>query len=578
MLNIIRFLVSALSGLALAFSLSIFPISGQIPTLPSFPTPGQVSPEADSGVSRCIDLEGRCLFRVAGTQKEISDRASEIQNRLLEFSETYFAIETEQDAALEVEIEPVDMPSAITQPESEDSQTDFTPTEQDLRPRNIYLSLANTEQRVRLMSVTSQDANLVDQTIETRAKKIAESLKAGLTEAKDARQPEGFIRRIRNAIAIAFGSILLILASRLAIKSLQRSKQKLDRSSKEHMTTKLSEQQAWNLKEIQERLLQVAEFAIGAGGILLILDLFPATRPVASFIIYIAQIPVRFFVIGVITYIIIRVSFVLIDHFTSVLTTNYLLTPDANLRLQMRVSTISGVSKGILTVIWCIVGIFTALSWIEIDISPLLAGAGIIGLGLSFASQNLIKDALNGFFIILEDQYAVGDVISVGDVAGLVEDINLRITRLRDAEGRLVTIPNSEISIVANLSSNWSRANLAIPVGYHQDIDKALKLIAEVGEKMYADPHWHKLILEPPLTLGVDDFEHRGLLVRVWIKTQPMKQWDVSREFRRRIKNAFDEGGMPIPVAQQEIWFNQIPPKSESNGHSDTSDSPTLIG
>ena len=155
-----------------------------------------------------------------------------------------------------------------------------------------------------------------------------------------------------------------------------------------------------------------------------------------------------------VTYVIIRCSYVLIDRFTFAIASNYLLTPEANWRLQLRVSTISGVAKGVATAAWVIVGVLVALAAIGVNIAPLLAGAGIIGVALSLASQNLIKDALNGFFIIVEDQYAVGDIIGVGEFSGLVENMNLRITQLRDAEGRLVTIPNSEIKMVANFSSN----------------------------------------------------------------------------------------------------------------------------
>jgi small conductance mechanosensitive channel len=232
----------------------------------------------------------------------------------------------------------------------------------------------------------------------------------------------------------------------------------------------------------------------------------------------------------------------------------------------MRVSTVSRVAKGTVAAVWIVTGILVALSWIDIDIGPLLAGAGIIGLGLSLASQNLLKDAINGFFIILEDQYAVGDVIDVSGVAGFVENINLRITQLRDAEGRLITIPNSEVKIVANLSSHWSRANVRIPVGYKSDVDAALELIHQVAEAMHQDPEWKELILEPPLILGVDDFGDRGLLILVWIMTQPLKQWDVSREFRRRVKIAFDAAGIFLPLPQQEIWFHQAD-SVMPNGH-----------
>lgn len=183
------------------------------------------------------------------------------------------------------------------------------------------------------------------------------------------------------------------------------------------------------------RLFQLAQAGILGGGSLFILGLFPYTRMIQVLIIGGLRIPLRLGIIGLATYVVIRLSYALIERFASALASNYLLTPEANRRLQLRVSTISGVSKGIVTVTWIGVGVLVALSAIGVNIMPLLAGAGILGVGLSLASQNLIKDMINGFFIILEDQYAVGDVIEVAKVGGLVENMNLRITQLRDAEG-----------------------------------------------------------------------------------------------------------------------------------------------
>jgi small conductance mechanosensitive channel len=185
-----------------------------------------------------------------------------------------------------------------------------------------------------------------------------------------------------------------------------------------------------------------------------------------------------------------------------------------------------------------------------------LAGAGIIGVAISFASQSLIKDMINGFFILLEDQYGVGDVIIVGEVSGLVENMNLRITQLRNDEGRLITIPNSAITIVQNLSKEWSRVDLRIDVAYSADIDQALALIEQVAHDMSRDRPWSDLILEPPLLLGVDKLDHAGATVRLWIKTQPLKQWEVAREYRRRLKLAFDKAGIPFGVPQQSLLLH----------------------
>jgi small conductance mechanosensitive channel len=267
------------------------------------------------------------------------------------------------------------------------------------------------------------------------------------------------------------------------------------------------------------------------------------------------KIPLRIVIVGLGTYVVIRLSYALIARFNSALASNYLPTQEANRRLQLRIKTISGVGRGVVTISWIGVGILVAFWVSEVNIAPLLAGLGIVSVALSLAAQNLIRDAINGFLIILEDQYAVGDYIKVGEVGGMVEKINLRITQLRDAEGKLITIPNSEIKIVANFSSNWARADLYIPVAYQTDVNKALELIGRVAEEMSQDSLWREHILESPQVLGVDNFGERGVMIRVWIKTEPLKQWSVSREFRRRIKVAFDEAGIPIPLPQQQVWF-----------------------
>lgn len=280
----------------------------------------------------------------------------------------------------------------------------------------------------------------------------------------------------------------------------------------------------------------------------MILGLFPYTRSLQLAIFLSLQIPLKIGIVAIGTYVAVRLSYALIERFTAAIVIGgALLTRETSERLKLRVSTISVVTKGIVTISWVTVGFLLGLVWLGINILPLLAGASLVGVAVSLASQNLIKDGINGFLIILEDQYALGDMINVGPVGGLVENLNWRMTQVRDAEGRLITIPNSEIKIVANLSSRWSRADLNIPVANQTDIDVALKLIESVGLEMDRDPYWQEQILETPRVLGIDNFSERGLIVRVWIKTLPLKQWDVARDYRRRLKLAFDEAKISIP-------------------------------
>ncbi|MEQ9372207.1 MAG: mechanosensitive ion channel family protein [Coleofasciculus chthonoplastes F3-SA18-01] len=552
----------------------ISPVQAQIPGLPdvNLPTPNPLKQQSeDTADSGCVRLDGGCLFEIAGKKSEslpnkageaegtegteeppitLPQRIQEIEQRLQDISQTYFKNE---NAELEIRQE-LDQPSSL--PEIYVSLTD----EQD-----------NRFKEVRLMSVTNQDANLTGVPIETRADEIIKQLEQQLPQAKQERQPDV----LRNRVGIAVGTgVAMIVASLLIYRwerRLKRSKQLLEpsESNAEPISTQLHQNQQRNVKEVVHRLLQLTQGVIWVGGSLFILSLFPYTRPLQVLILASFRIPVRVGIVGLGTYVIIRLSYALTDRFSSAIARNHLLTPESAQRSQLRVSTVSGVTKNIITLSFSAIGLLVALAAIGIDIGPLLAGAGIIGLGLSLASQNLIKDAINGFFILLEDQYAVGDVIAVGDVGGFVEMINLRITQLRDAEGRLITVPNGEVRIVANLSSNWSRADLNIPVTYQADVDKALDLVRQVAHEMLMTQMWRERILDQPDILGVDNFDDRGFIIRVWIKTQPLKQWEVAREFRRRLKVAFDEAGILLSVPQQALWFNNtLPTQSLSNGHS----------
>jgi len=180
-------------------------------------------------------------------------------------------------------------------------------------------------------------------------------------------------------------------------------------------------------------------------------------------------------------------------------------------------------------------------------------------LAISLAAQGLIKDLVNGFLILCEDQYGIGDWIAVGNVDGLVENKNLRITQIRTTEGRLITIPNSAITVVENLSKDWSRVDLAITIAYDSDVDQAIAVIKQVSHDLSQDQHWQSMIPEPPQVLGVEDLGNEGITLRIWIKTIPLAQWNVAREFRRRLKRALDDADIPIGLPQQSLWFHGTP-------------------
>jgi small conductance mechanosensitive channel len=200
------------------------------------------------------------------------------------------------------------------------------------------------------------------------------------------------------------------------------------------------------------------------------------------------------------------------------------------------------------------------LSELGVNIGPVLAGLGVAGLAFGFGGQYLIRDLIAGVFIIMENQYRVGDVARVGDIAGLVEDINLRRTVLRDLDGIVHTVPNGEIRVASNFTREFSRVNLNVSVAYDTDLDHAIAVIGLVGKEMAEDPEWASLFITPLRVLGVDKLGDSGIEIKVLADTQPIKQWDVMRELRKRIKKAFDTEGIEIPWPHTKVYFGNQPP------------------
>ena len=225
-------------------------------------------------------------------------------------------------------------------------------------------------------------------------------------------------------------------------------------------------------------------------------------------------------------------------------------------RLDKRSKTLSGIITSTIGIAIGIVALFMILSEVGVDITPLLAGAGVAGIAIGFGAQHLIRDVLAGFFIVIEDQYAVGDVIKVANIAGGVEGINLRRTLLRDLDGVLHIIPNGEIRIASNLTKMWSRAHLNISVAYKEDLDRVMSVIRKMWEEMADDPDWGPfLISKTPWLLRVDEFGDSGITIKVVGETKPGKHWETMGEMRRRIKKVFDEEGIEIPWPHVKLYM-----------------------
>lgn len=193
------------------------------------------------------------------------------------------------------------------------------------------------------------------------------------------------------------------------------------------------------------------------------------------------------------------------------------------------------------------------LSELGINIGPLLAGAGIAGVALGFGAQTLVKDIISGIFIILENQFRIGDVVCFDKTCGSVENITLRVTTLRDLDGIVHYVPNGEIKIASNMTKSKSRVNLNIGVAYDSDIDKVEKIINEVGNDLAKDKEWKEKIRTAPQFVRVNDFGDSAIEIKIVGDTEPMEQWAITGELRRRLKKAFDKNGIEIPFPQRDV-------------------------
>jgi len=232
-----------------------------------------------------------------------------------------------------------------------------------------------------------------------------------------------------------------------------------------------------------------------------------------------------------------------------------LLVEKESKRAEARAETIGLVLRSIVVaIVWTFAGMMI-LGQLDIDLGPLIAGAGIGGIALGFGAQSIVKDFLSGLFMLIEDQYGVGDVIDLGDATGTVEKVSLRSTTIRDVKGTVWHVPNGEIARVGNYSQLWSRALLDIEVAYDVDLRFAQGVIQRVADEFWEDPEWGgDELMERPEVWGIQDLGASGIAIRLAVKTEPSMQWATERELRLRVKEAFDEAGIEIPFPQTTVW------------------------
>ena len=243
---------------------------------------------------------------------------------------------------------------------------------------------------------------------------------------------------------------------------------------------------------------------------------------------------------------------------TALLTTSPLLSA----RREQRARTMGSVLKSVTTITMTAIILLMAMQVLGFPITPLLTGAGIVGVALGFGSQALVKDYLSGIFMIAEDQYGVGDVVDLGQASGVVEAVGLRVTRLRDTDGTVWYLRNGEVMRVGNRSQGWARAVLDIGVAHDSDVGRAQDALLDEARRLQGDPDFDGVVLEDPEVWGIESMNADGVVLRLVVKTQPLQQWRVARELRRRIKDRFDADGLrmtqpPLAAAAAAVRADQ---------------------
>lgn len=270
-----------------------------------------------------------------------------------------------------------------------------------------------------------------------------------------------------------------------------------------------------------------------------------------------AESALRIILVIIAGYIISKVVKVAVKHLEAVLVRLGEKSDEVPGATQKRVTTLMNVIQTIsVVIVWSVV-VVLALEQVGFAVGPILAAAGILGVAVGFGAQNLVRDVISGFFIILENQIRVGDVAVINGTAGLVEAVTFRTVVLRDLSAVVHVIENGSINDLANMTKGWSAYVINVGVAYKEDTDRVAEVMQQVGDEMKADPNFGPSMLDTVEIFGVDDFADSAVVIKARLKTLPIKQWFVGREYRRRLKKAFDESGIEIPFPHMSVYMGE---------------------
>jgi len=439
-----------------------------------------------------------------------------------------------------------------------------------------------------LMTVTEQDASYYGVSQEELAQRWRDRLQTVLTEELEARQPEALTRWFQLAIVMLVSLLLISGLSGVVVKRLNRRRRLLKRKQAQESSPVPPQaplEGEPNLTylldfpdtlkryfDLDQRLRWLGIMRWLAIWLLILLWLVGIAILVGELpllqvtTLEVLVSPLIILLVWGVTGLVNRLADIGINRFVTFWRMRN--APDDVQRRSLRITTIANVLKGLKTFLVYLLAVLIILEILGFSTQSVLAFGAIVGFAVSLASQNLIRDLVNGFLIVLEDQYAIGDVISVDGTAGLVENLNLRTTHLRNGEGRLIILPNSLINRVENLTRSWARVDHTIELALGTDINQALQMIRDVAQGLYDDPKWRPLLVDAPEVLGIDNVSSTGILIRTWIKTQPLQQWAVGREFRYRLQLALDKQDIHVARFQEPMWYrlNEVDGEGEENG------------
>lgn len=442
-----------------------------------------------------------------------------------------------------------------------------------------------------IVTVTQFDAQVADRRPEALAEEWADQIEEALRLAYQERLPEARQERWKRALVL--GAVILVLSPLIALLQRRATRHYQYLSQQRHpeelhppedelepqndstgmgsrvqflraMMPQIVLERHISMVILLRRVLLFLQLALWIGGSIWILSEFPETRAYAS---WLQKFPVQILGIWLFVAVANKLTDVLFDNLLQSWVEQESLNPTASKRFILRAPTLAAALKGMTSFIAGLIGVIWFLALQNFPLDSLITGAGIFGVALTLVFQNLIKDLINGVLILWEDQFAVGDVIDVGHGPGFVEYMNLRVTRLRGEGGRLSTVPNGQIQVVHNLSKEWSRIDFRIWISHDADALEAIQVMRQTMEEMQADPDWTESIIEPTMLAGVENLDERGTQLLMWTKTKPLQQWNVEREYRRRLKLAFEAAGISIAIPKQMLWFKEPPSDSYDKGN-----------